>query len=335
MKIRMLFLFYSVSTLFFYCGDESPETGNGASMQEKIVITVAHDAKGNHPYVHAMERFKVALESETNGEVEVSIFPYGQLGNEDQLIQAVNLGTLDATVISAGNTAPLVPELDLFNLPFIFRDVDHFYSVLDGSVGRLVGRAIEKNLNCVFIDYMTIGTRNVWNNERPITSLEDFNGLKIRVMGSPILLDTFNAFGAQATNMAWGELYSALQMKVIEGAESSSVDLLAERFYEVSKYVTFTKHSIGPAPFVFNRNKFDQYPPHIQAAILKTGREATLAARQADETFDALAREQLEELGMEFFNIDREQFVDAVQPVYEKYAPRVGGMKLIEQIMKQ
>jgi tripartite ATP-independent transporter DctP family solute receptor len=335
MKLKTVFLLIYLTFCVISCGENTSDTGSAGSSKDKIVITVAHDAKGNHPYVPASEKFKEVLEAETDGEVEVSLFPFGQLGSEDQLIQAVNLGTLDAVAISAGNMSPHVPELDLFNLPFIFRDVDHFYKVLDGPVGRWVARTIEKNLNVVFIDFWTVGTRHAWNGERPIRVPDDLQGLKIRVMGSPILIESFNIFGAQATSMSWGELYSALQLGVIDGAESSLVDILVERFYEVSKYVSLTGHTIGAASFIFNKNRYEQLPPHIQTAILKAGREATLEARSADARFGDKAIQQLEELGMEFFEVDRESFKQLVRPIYEKYAQQTGGMKLIDQVINQ
>ena len=334
-KFKTVYLHIYLSVYVFSCGENTSGSGSAGSSESKIIITLAHDAKGNHPYVPASEKFKEVLEAETDGEVEVTLFPFGQLGSEDQLVQAVNLGTLDASAISAGNMSSHVPELDLFNLPFIFRDVDHFYKVLDGPVGRWVACTIEKNLNIVLIDFWTVGTRHTWNSERPIKTPDDLSGLKIRVMGSPILLESFNMFGAQATNMSWGELYSALQLGVIEGAESSLVDILVERFYEVSKYVSLTGHTIGAACFIFNRDRFELLPPHIQIAILKAGRDATMEARNADARFGDEAIQQLEEFGMEFYEVDRESFKQRVRPIYDKYAQQIGGKKLIDQVINQ
>ena len=169
-----------------------------AEAAEKIVLKFAHNGAVEHPYHTGALKFKEVLEAETGGEVEVQLFPNGQLGSEEQVIDGIKLNTIDVTIVSAGNLAGAVPEVDLFNLPFVFKDQDNFYRVLDGPIGDVVGNAIEARTNSVMLGYISFGTRNAWNSERPIKSPEDFEGLKIRVMGSPVLLDSFNAFGAQA-----------------------------------------------------------------------------------------------------------------------------------------
>lgn len=332
---RVLLLCWLLVVFCVACSGPTREEATPAGA-EKILLKVAHNSSLEHPYQKGVEKFKEVLEAETDGAVEVSIFPSGQLGgSEEQAVQGVQFGVIDATVVAAGNLAPFVSEIELFNLPFLFRDQEHFYRVLDGPVGQWVGRAIEEKTNSVFLGYWSFGTRNAWNSVRPVLTPEDFEGLKIRVMGSPILLDTFNAMGAQATNMSWGELYSALQQGVLDGAECGPVDLLLEKLYEVTRYVSLTNHLIGAAPVLFSKKRYDSLPPNVQTAILLAGREAVEAARQAQ---DALAREALVELekkGIEFFPVDKELFRAKVQPVYEKYAEQVGGAALIDRVSRQ
>ena len=303
-----------------------------ADAAEKIILKVAQDSSTEHPYQKGLEKFKEVLEAETGGAVEVQIFPSGQLGSEEQAIDGIKLNTLDATVVSAGNLAGFVPEVDLFNLPFIFEDQEGFFRVLDGPVGDMVGRVIEAKTNSVMLGYWTFGTRNAWNGKRPIRTPEDLKGLKIRVMGSPVLLDTFNAFGAQATNMSWGEIYTAVQQGVIDGAESDVVDLLVEKFYEVTKYYSLTEHLIGAAPFIFSKKRYDSLPAHIQVAVLNAGAAAEAAEREAQQSFVDDAIIQLKASGIEFITVDKDLFKAKVQPVYEKYADQVGGMDLINLV---
>lgn len=303
-----------------------------AEAAEKIVLKIAQDSSTEHPYQKGLEKFKEVLEAETGGAVEVQIFPNGQLGSEEQAIDGIKLNTLDATVVSAGNLAGFVPEVDLFNLPFIFKDQESFFRVLDGPVGDMVGKIIEAKTNSVILGYWTFGTRNAWNGKRPIRTPDDLKGLKIRVMGSPVLLDTFNAFGAQATNMSWGEIYTAVQQGVIDGAESDVVDLLVEKFYEVTKYYSLTEHLIGAAPFIFSKKRYDSLPAHIRVAVLNAGVAAEAAEREAQQSFVDDAIVQLKASGIEFISVDKELFKAKVQPVYEKYADQVGGMELINQV---
>lgn len=309
--------------------------GDSPDHEHPVVLKVAQNSSLDHPYQAGLEAFKQALERETDGAVIVNIFPSGQLGSEEQEIVGIKLGVIDATIVSSGNLAPFVPEIDLFNLPFIFRDQDHFYRVLDGPVGQWMGGVIEEKVNGVMLGYCSFGTRNAWNAKRPVLTPEDFKGLKIRVMGSPILLSTFNAFGAQATTMSWNELYSALQQGVLDGAECGMVDLLVEKFYEVTRHVSLTNHLIGAATLIFSRKKYDLLPPFIQTAVLQAGREAVLAARRAEDDFSSRARRELEEKGLEFTEVDKEIFRERVRSVYTRYAPRLGGMELIEQINRQ
>ncbi len=318
------------------CGRDSLDApGTGIAPGDTIVLKIAANGSIDHPYNKGMEKFKEVLEAETNGIVTVNVFPNAQLGSEEDQVNGIKLGTIDATVVAAGNLAPFVPEIELFNLPFIFNNLDHFYRVLDGPVGEWIGKAIEKNTNSIFLNYWTFGTRNTWNAIRPILTPEDLKGLKIRVMGSPILLDSFNAFGAQATNMGWGEFYSALQQGVLDGGETSVVDMYFEKFYEVSRYVSLTNHMIGAAPFFFSKKKYDSLPGYVQIAILKAGREAAFTAREAEKNFTAEAFIKLKEYGIEFNEVDLDPFRDRVKSVYEKYAEQLGGMKIIEQIGMQ
>ncbi len=299
-------------------------------------IKLAHNGPEQHPFQDGALKFKEILEAKTNGAVEVQIFPAEQLGSEEETSQMVKQGTLACAVESAGGgLAPFVPEADLFNLPFIFSDIDHFYRVVDGPIGDQIAGKVEDKLNSVFMGWWFSGVRNAWNGKLPVMKPEDLEGLKIRVMGSPVLIDTFNALGAQATPMSFGEVYTSLQQGVIDGAESDHVDLLVEKFYEVTKHVSLTGHMYLAAGLICGQKAFDKLPEDIQIAVRTAGAEATKAERNAmrDMTEDALA--QLKEKGIKFHNVDVDLFRAKVKSVYAKNASKVGGMKLIEAVTAQ
>jgi tripartite ATP-independent transporter DctP family solute receptor len=299
-------------------------------------IKLAHNGPEQHPFQNGALKFKEILEAKTNGAVEVQIFPAEQLGSEEETSQMVKQGTLACAVESAGGgLAPFVPEADLFNLPFIFSDIDHFYRVVDGPIGDQIAGKVEDKLNSVFMGWWFSGVRNAWNGKLPVMKPEDLEGLKIRVMGSPVLIDTFNALGAQATPMSFGEVYTSLQQGVIDGAESDHVDLLVEKFYEVTKHVSLTGHMYLAAGLICGQKAFGKLPEDIQIAVRTAGAEATKAERNAmrDMTEDALA--QLKEKGIKFHNVDVELFRAKVKSVYTKNANKVGGMKLIEAVTAQ
>lgn len=304
-----------------------------AASDDRIVLKVAHNGSAQHPYQVGFETFKEILERETDGRVEVQIFDNAQLGTEEEASLMVKLGALAASAASAGGgLAPFTPEAELFNFPFIFRDLKHFYRVLDGPPGERIGGIVEEKLDSLVLGWWFSGVRNTWNSRRPILTPDDMRGLKIRVMSSPVLIETFNALGAQATPMSFGELYSGLEQHVVDGAETDHVDLLYERFYEVTEHVSYTGHMYLAAGFVFSRQRYDELPPEIQEAILLAGREATMAQRAAMESMTNEALGELEELGLKFYQVDRSLFQEKVRSVYENNAEKVGGIQYIDEI---
>ena len=302
---------------------------------KKVVIKCAHNGNAAHPYQKGYEKFKEIIEARSNGEVEVQIFPNAQLGSEEEVNQMIKMGTVSVNTASTGGLAGFVPEIELFNLPFIFRDLDHFYKVVDGPVGKRIGKSIEDRLNCVFLGWWYSGIRNAWNNKVVIKSPADLKGLKIRTMGSPIFVDTWNALGAQATPMAFGELYTGLQQGVVDGAECDMVDLWVEKFYEVTKYVSFTKHMFLANVLIMSKKHYDKFSPAIQTAIWEAAEAAKMAERKALEDMTNSLQSQLEGKGLEFYNVDQKPFMDGVKGVYEKNAEKVGGMELVEIVQNQ
>lgn len=300
------------------------------------VLKVAHNGPAGHPFQAGFEEFSRVLEERSDGAVTVQIFENEQLGTEEEATLMVKLGALAASAASAGGgIAAFVPEAEIFNFPFIFRDLDHFYRVVDGPIGERVAARIEEELDVLVLGYWFAGRRNAWNAERPIVVPDDFEGLKIRVIPTPILVDTFNALGAQATPMSFGELYSALEQGVVDGAETDHVDLYGERFYEVTEYVSYTRHLYLAVALIFSRKLYDELPPEVQAAVLDAGRASVRVEREAMASMTADALAELEKLGIQFNEIDRPLFEDKVRQVYLDNAARVGGMAAIEEVAQQ
>ncbi|MYD78640.1 MAG: TRAP transporter substrate-binding protein [Gammaproteobacteria bacterium] len=308
-------------------------TGAGAA---DYTIKLAHNGPEAHPFQDGAVAFKEHLEASSNGAIEVQIFPGEQLGSEEETSQMLKQGTLQCAVESAGGgLAPFVPEADLFNLPFIFSDIDHFYRVVDGPIGESVAEKVEMALDSEVLGWWFSGIRNAWNDTRPIMTPDDMKGLKIRVMGSPVLIDTFNALGAQATPMSFGEVYTSLQQGVIDGAETDHVDLLVENFFEVTKYVSLTGHMYLAAALVCGNKALSQLPEDLQSQVREAGAVATQAEREAMDKMAGEALAMLKEKGLEFNEVDNALFREAVSSVYANNADRVGGMDVIDQVAAQ
>lgn len=331
-----LILLSAALMLLAGCG-ASPNSGEGTDQAVKtVVLKVAHNGNENHPFQKGFEEFGRRLRAGTGARSEVQIFPNSQLGSEQETTQMVKLGLIAASASTlAGGLATSVPEAELFNLPFIFSDLDHCYRVIDGPIGQDLARIIERKLRCVVLGYWFSGIRSVWNAKRPVRVPSDLKGIKIRVMASPILIETFNTLGAQATPMAFGELYSALQTRVVDGGETDNLDLLYERFHEVTKYVSLTEHMYVVTALIFSRKIYDRLPADLQAAVLEAGSASVEAEREATAKQSASALGQLKELGLQFIDVDRELFREKVRSVYENNAARVGGMALIEKVVNE
>jgi len=298
---------------------------------EKIVLKLAHNGTAEHAFQFGYMKFEEILEKEAPGRFEVQIFPSEQLGPDENCSELVKMGSIAG---NAANAAAFVPEADIFNFPFIFKDLDHFYRVLDGAPGERVARAIEDKLNCVVLGYFFSGIRNEWNKKRPVLVPKDLVGLKIRTLGSPIFIDTFNALGAQATPMSFGEVYTAIQQGVIDGAETDHVDLLIEKFYEVTKYVSLTGHIYLAIPFIFSEAILNKLTDDEKELIIEAGKEAVSYQREVMEQQEVDARKKLEsEHGIKFFDVDVSLFQEATKPIYAKYADSVGGLGYIEEII--
>ena len=322
-SLRVIIIIYFL-VIFIGCWSEN---------NEKIVIKVSHNGSDQHPHQAGFEKISEILEKETNGRAKLEIFPSSQIASEEEASEMVKLGVIGSTPASSGALSRFVPEVDLFNLPFIFDSLGHFYEVLDGPIGDEIAKKIEQKLDCIVLGWWFSGIRNTWNSEKPIYTPKDLEGMKIRVIGSSIVLDTFNAFGAQATNMSFGELYSAIQQGVLDGAECDHIDLLVEKFYEVTKYVSFTEHLYLSVALIFSKKQFKKLPEDVQMALIKAGQESIKTQRNAMESKTREALIELQKKGLVFNTVDKRLFRDKVQVVYAKNAARVGGMSLINQIV--
>jgi tripartite ATP-independent transporter DctP family solute receptor len=311
--------------------------GCGESESTGVILKVAHNGNEQHPFQRGYEVFGEVLSRETGGTYSIEIFPNSQLGSEEEATEMVKLGVISSTAASAASLGPFVPEIDVLNFPFIFRDLEHFYSVLDGPVGDRLSKTIEADLDTLVLGWWFAGVRNVWNEQRPVYVPDDLRGLKIRVIGSSIVLDAFDTLGAQATTMSFGELYSATQQGVLDGAESDHTDLLVEKFYEVTKYVSLTQHLYLAVPLTYSKKKFDRLPSDVQAALRVAAADSVRVQRQAMESNNEQSLVALKELGLEFNEVDGAKFRQKIADgeVYQRNADHVGGVAMIDEVINQ
>ena len=299
-----------------------------------VEIKFGHTGSLEHQYQIGAEQFKKLVEAESKGEIKVNIFPQAQLGGERDLAEGVRMGTIEIASVAAGNLAGFVPELQLFGIPFLFPTAKQVYAALDGEVGKDIA-AIMASKGFVSLAFWEVGFRNMTNNTRPIKTPDDMKGLKIRVQESKIWIQFMNRLGAVATPIPFGELYSALQQKVVDGQENPVATIYSMKFYEVQKYLSLTGHTYEPAHVIANPKWFNGLDPKHQAIILKAAADAAVYQRQTLADKDKERFEIIKKAGVVIEeNPDKAAFAKATEDLYKVLADTVPE-KLVQKIRDQ
>jgi tripartite ATP-independent transporter DctP family solute receptor len=294
-----------------------------AGAQQKMVFKAADVHPLGYPTVEAIVRMGKKLEAQTNGRLSIQMYPSMQLGGEKEMIEQAQVGALQIARISVGPMGPVVDELNVFNLPFMFRDEAHMRKVIDGPIGNEMLERISASpqSRLIALGWMDAGTRNVYA-KKPIKGPADLHGEKIRMMGNPIFVETMNAMGGNGISMGFNELYSALQTGVVDGAENNPPTFLTANHYQIDKYYSLTGHLIIPEIFVFSKRTWDTLSKQDQALIKKLSREAQMEERQL---WDAMVGESVQKLkaaGVVFVDADKKAFYEATKPVRAKYGAK-------------
>ncbi|WP_130901754.1 TRAP transporter substrate-binding protein [Pseudomonas sp. Sample_23] len=301
----------------------------GAAQAEmKLKFADIHPA--GYPTVVAEEHMGKALTKETNGELTFQYFPGGVLGSEKEVIEQMQVGAVQLSRVSLGIVGPVVPDVNVFNMPFIFRDQQHMRNVIDGPVGdEILGKITNSEFGLVALAWMDGGTRNIYT-KKPVRKLEDLKGMKIRVQGNPMFIDMMNAMGGNGIAMDTGEIFSALQTGVIDGAENNPPTLLEHNHFQNAKFYSLTGHLILPEPIVMSKITWEKLTPDQQEMVKKAAKAAQAEERVLWDKKSAASEEKLKAAGVEFIEVDKKPFYDATAPVREKYGAKYAD--LIEKI---
>ena len=285
----------------------------------QTVLRLAENQPDTNPVTVAMFRFADLVKEYTNGEVEVQVFSGAQLGQEPETIEQAQAGIIDFTRVNSVSLANVSPSMGAFTLPYVFADWDHKYRVLDGDVGVEVLADLEK-VGLKGFAYMDAGSRSFYTVEgKTIASIDDLKGMKIRVQPVPISIRMMELLGAVPTPMNYGEVYSALQTGVIDGAENDFVSYHTSAHYEVAPNYVIDAHLSPPALLLMNKARFDSLPAEQQEAIIRAAVEASMFEREIMREANEKARETVVEGGATVTEIDNAPFQAAVQPIYEEF----------------
>ncbi|NOU07120.1 MAG: TRAP transporter substrate-binding protein [Hyphomicrobiaceae bacterium] len=308
-------------------------TSSSVFAQAKIVIKATDVHPTGYPTVAAVEAMGKKLEAASNGRISIQMFPSMQLGGEKEMIEQAQVGALQIARISVGPMGPLVPEFNVFNLPFVFRDVGHMEKVIDGEIGTDLLNKLTNHPTAGLIGlcYMNAGVRNVYNSKRPIKDLADLKGLKIRMMGNPLFVDTMNSLGGNGVAMGFDQLINGMQTGVVDGAENNEPSYDSGQHYRYAKFYSNTGHLMIPEILVYSKKSFEALSKDDQALVLKLSKEAQKEQRALWNAREAESRKKMVEAGAVINDVgDKKTFQDAVKPVWEKYG--AAHKALIEKI---
>lgn len=345
-KIKVLALVLSmmmVATLFVGCTTTKEDSKDGEISAEsqtqeptekeaEIVLRYGDVNPFGHVLLDSAQYFADQVSELSEGRIKIELYPSGQLGDDNEVYQALQMGAVD---LYRGNAASLTDfgsmEVSALALPYIFRDREHFWAVCGGDIGKeILANIQEEESKMVGLFYMDEGARNFFTTEEPITKIEDVKGLKIRVQNSALMLDTISALGANPTPIDYAELYTSLQTGVVDGAENPPASYFSNKFYEVAPYYVIDGHTFSPSVVLMSEITWNKLSDEDKAILTEAGRMTEAFNREAIEAADSQAYKELEAVGVTITTLeDPEKWSSAMDSVYE-----VHGSEFTELIEK-
>jgi tripartite ATP-independent transporter DctP family solute receptor len=298
---------------------------------QKTVIKLAHGLDVTHPVHRAMERMSEIVDRDSGASVRIDIYPSEQLGSERECVELLQIGSIGMTKVSASVAESFIPSFKVFSLPYLFRDRDHLFAVLEGEVGRaLLLDGQESRLRGLC--YFDAGSRSFYTRDRRVDTPADLTGLKIRTQESATAMRMVRALGGSATPISWGELYTALQQGVVDAAENNPPSFYLSRHYEVCGYYSLDEHTSVPDVLLMSTRVWEDLEPAVQGLVQRAALEAAeyqkiIWAEASDEALAAV-----EEAGVEIIHPDKRPFEEAVQALIEEYRDQPEIWRWIDRI---
>lgn len=281
-------------------------------------LKLAHSLDVTHPVHKGMVRMAELIDQKSDGKLEVQIYPSQQLGSERELLELLQIGSLDVTKVSGAVLENFVPQTRVFSLPYLFRDKQHYFNVLDGEIGQELLLAGEEYW-LRGLTYYDAGQRSFYTQEQPIRTPEDLEGLKIRVQESPMAVNMVRTLGGSPTPISWGELYTALQQGIVDGAENNPPSYQSSRHYEVSNYFSLDEHTAIPDVLLISTETWDDLTEQQQQWIQTAADSSKIYQREIWAEAEEEALETVQEAGVEVIRPDKEPFQEKAQTIYEEF----------------
>jgi len=294
------------------------------------VLKAGHSATNTEPYQLGLKAFGEKLKEKTNGKFEVNVFPNCQLGSEKEMTEGLFLGNVDVATSATTVVTNFVPEFIVYDLPFLFNSDEHFYKASDGAPGKFfVDACAKKGIRLLAI--YDAGVRHI-ASKKPVNSIEDLKGMKIRTMQSKIHIDTFNGFGAKATPMAFSEQFSALEQGVIDGVEASNTSCYNQQFYRPAPNWALVSWYRCVTAMMMSEKKFRSYPEDVRKAIQEAAAYSAKVEREAYVKSEGASLAAMEKAGVNITKPDVAPFKEVAQEVANKYITKPELKEVLEQI---
>lgn len=292
--------------------------GSDAPAAEAKVLKLGHQAPSGTAYDDLAVTFKKYVEERSEGRYQVDIYNGGSLGGDRELMEALQVGNVEFNILTASDMGMFVPEMEVQDLPYLFNTWDEVFKFLESDAAKEF-YALSDPVGITTLSFMPRGFRHTTNNGGPLNVPADLNGLKIRVAESSLYVDTFAAFGASPQSMAWGEVFTALQQGTVDGHENTIVTIRDYKIQEVQKYLSETGHMFGFAAIATNPDWLASLPQEDQEIIRQAAIDAGTDVGAVQQENEVKAAEELKAAGMEFNEVDKQAFIDLMDPVYDKY----------------
>lgn len=289
--------------------------GGGSDVR---VLKLGHGLDNTHSVHKAMVFMAERVKEESNGKMRIDIYPSQQLGSERELLELLQIGSLDITKVSSSVLEGFEPLYKIFSVPFLFQNEEHRFTVYDGEIGRELLDA-GQNIRLVGLTYYDAGTRSFYTKDRPIRHPDDLQGMKIRVQESPASLQMVNMLGGSATPISFGELYTALQQRIVDGAENNPPSLYLTRHYEVVDYYSLDEHTAVPDMLFASKFTWERLTNEEKEILRNAAQESAVYQRKLWKESTNEAMEAVQEAGIEVIYPDKEPFREKLQPMYEEY----------------
>lgn len=305
-----------------------------ASAECETTLRSSDTHPDGYPTVEGVKAMAEEVKEKTEGRICIEVFPSSQLGEEKDTIEQTQFGVIDMVRASFGTFNDIVPETQLFSLPYLFRDQEHMYKVMDGPIGEELGEAFAEH-DLIALAYYDGGSRSFYNSQKPIETLEDLAGMKFRVMQNDVFVDMMDALGANATPMPYGEVYSSIQTGVIDGAENNFPSYDSAGHFEVAKYFTLDQHLMVPEVVAVSKTSWEKLSPEDQEIMREAAKNSAVLERKLWADQEAESEAKVVEAGAEIIKeIDKAPFVEAMAPVYEKYVTTPEAQDLVKRVQE-